>query len=79
MAQYFPDGSHEIIGDDLDARAAVYLAKDYTDRPAAQIGIIQRVTIIDGGNCIVFDWRYGEGVVFPTPDMRRQAQAETAA
>ena len=73
VVQYFPGDTHDVIASGLDAKAAVELAKDYSERPAAKVGIIQRITIIDNGDCTVFEWRNGEGVVYPTVDMRRRA------
>lgn len=78
VIQYFPGDTYDVVAAGLDAKAAVELAKDYSERPAAKIGIIRRITIIDSGDCIVFDWRNGEGVVFPTADMRRSAQEAKA-
>lgn len=63
-----PDGWHERIGSDLDANDAVALAKEWTLRPAALIGIVARIIITDSGDSTVFEWRHGEGVVFPPPD-----------
>ena len=63
--QWFPDGSHERVGTGLEAEAAVHLAHSYTTRPAAKIGIIQRVTIVDpADDATVFEWTYGKGVTF---------------
>lgn len=32
---------------------------------AARLGIVRRVIVTDGGDCMNFEWKYGEGVVFP--------------
>lgn len=63
--QFFPDGTHECVARFVSAEAAVSTAKSYTTRPAAMIGIIDRVMITDGGDCCVFDWRNGKGIVWP--------------
>jgi hypothetical protein len=62
--QWFPDGSHERVGQRLGPKEAVELAHSYTVRPAAKIGIIQRVTIVDSDDYTCFEWKYGEGVTF---------------
>jgi len=66
--QFFPEGYNEQIGFDLEAQAAVDLALDFTRRPAAMIGIIQEVRIVDKLDNLVFHWKFGEGVVFPKPE-----------
>jgi hypothetical protein len=47
------------------AEQAVEVARSLTARPAAQIGVIRRVIITDGGDFTVFEWKFGEGVTFP--------------
>lgn len=39
-----------------------------TQGSAAIIGIVRRVIVVDPGDCINFEWRYGEGLVFPTQE-----------
>lgn len=63
--QWFEDDWHERVGDGLDAKEAVELAHSYTIRPAAQIGIIRKVQIVDCDDNTAFLWVYGKGVVFP--------------
>jgi hypothetical protein len=62
---FFPDGSHLCEGRGLDAREAVNLACDCTRRPAALLGIVERIIIVDAGDNTTFEWRYRQGVVFP--------------
>jgi hypothetical protein len=42
------------------------------------MGITKRVIITDGGDNIVFQWKAGEGVTYPTPEMR-QAERDSKA
>jgi hypothetical protein len=49
----------------VDAETAVTTAKRVTDSPAAQLGVVARVIITDGGDFTCFEWRAGEGVTFP--------------
>lgn len=72
--QFFPDGSSECLRQFVGPEEAVLTARDYTRRPAALIGIIARVIITDGGDNCVFEWRYGEGVVFPPADNLKENQ-----
>ena len=63
--QFFEDDTYERVGTALPAKEAVALAKSYTTRPAATLGIIKQVMITDSGDCCVFLWKNGEGVVHP--------------
>lgn len=49
----------------VDAKTSVEFAKGLTERPAALMGIIQRIVITDGGDFTVFEWKNGEGVTYP--------------
>lgn len=60
--QFFPDGTHECV---RSHEAAVQAAQHYCHCVGAQIGTTVRVVIIDSGDCIAFEWKHGEGVVYP--------------
>ena len=62
--QWFEDGYHERVGHSLGAKEAVERAHSYTTRPAARIGIIKRVTIVDNEDYTCFEWIFGKGVTF---------------
>jgi hypothetical protein len=47
------------------AERAVTWARWLTEERAARFGEIVRIIIVDGGDCLCFEWRFGEGVVFP--------------
>ena len=64
--QFFNDDYHECVRQGVGGQEAVETARSYMERPAAQLGVIRRVIITDGGDNTTFDWRFGEGVVFPT-------------
>lgn len=66
-----PQGIHHPERRWIGAREAVELAKQLTERPAAQIGIIKRVIVTDGGDFCVFEWKHGEGVVFPKQEQSK--------
>lgn len=76
VCQFFADGSYEYVARFVGAEEAVNTAKSYTERPAAKIGIIQRVIITDGGDCCCFEWQFGKGVTYPPrgPDGRFQEE-----
>jgi len=63
--QFFDDGSYEPVRKRVDARTAVLAAKHFMTSVAARMGITRRVIITDGGDFTTFEWKYGEGIVFP--------------
>jgi hypothetical protein len=63
--QFFHDGTYEKVREMVSADEAVKAAKHYCSCVAAQMGITVRVIITDGGDCTSFEWKRGEGVVFP--------------
>ena len=56
----------------VPAAEAMECVVDLIQRPAAKAGIIIKVMITDGGDCCVFEWKNGEGVVFPPPMEKKQ-------
>jgi hypothetical protein len=62
---FFKDGYHFKEGEDLTDLEACKLARSCTLRPAAQIGVIDRVIITDPDDYCAFEWIYGRGVTFP--------------
>jgi hypothetical protein len=69
--QFFEDGSYEMVRQFVGPEEAVKAAKHYTTSVAARMGITVRVIITDGGDCTAFEWKYGEGVVFPPKEEKR--------
>jgi len=65
VVQFFPDGTHEWVRERCSVDEALKAAEHYTQNVSAHAGLTSRVTILDGGDSIVFEWRFGEGVVFP--------------
>jgi hypothetical protein len=76
--QFFPDDWHECVGEDLDARRAVELAKRMTETVGGRIGTTRRVIIEDRDGYTSFEWIYGKGVTYPTPEMCAQTSANIA-
>jgi hypothetical protein len=44
---------------------AIPAAVHYCKSVAAMVGIVKRVIVTDSGDCIVFEWLYGGGLVYP--------------
>lgn len=69
---FFKDGHYIAEQRWLKAETAVTLARDVTLRPAAQVGLIERVIITDGGDSTVFEWKYGRGITFPAQNETKE-------
>lgn len=65
--QFFQDGMYEKVRELVNAEEAVKAAHHYCNSVAAKLGVVTRVIITDGGDSCVFEWKLGEGVVFPPP------------
>lgn len=78
VCQFFVDDTYEYVKRLVGAEEAVKTARHYTDNVAVKMGIVKRVIITDGGDHIVFEWKAGEGVTYPTPEMR-QAERHSAS
>jgi hypothetical protein len=65
VTQFFENDTYETVRAFVTAEEAVKAARHYCNSVAAQVGITKRVIITDGGDCVCFEWKYGEGIVFP--------------
>ena len=65
VCQFFPDDSYEYVRRFVSIDEALKAAEHYTQNVSAHAGLTSRVIITDGGDCICFEWIYGQGVVFP--------------
>ena len=65
--QFFLDDSYEKVAEFVEDEKAVKIAVGLTQSVGARIGTTKRVIITDGGDCTCFEWKHGEGVVFPKP------------
>lgn len=70
VCQFFEDGSYEYVRQWVNAEEATKTAIHYATSVGARLGITRRVIITDGGDCITWEWRYKEGIVFP-PEVAR--------
>jgi hypothetical protein len=69
VVQFFEDGSYEYVRRFVSAEEAVNAAKHYTSSVGVQLGIVKRVIITDGGDCINFEWIAGKGIVYPPKEV----------
>jgi hypothetical protein len=65
VVQFFADESYEVVCEWVDAATAVAAAISHSRYPAALAGIVHRVIITDGEDLIAYEWKHGEGIVFP--------------
>jgi len=70
VVQFFADDGYEYVLNNVDARTAVECAKRLTETVGGRLGTMRRVIITDTGDLTVFEWKFGEGVTFPTPAER---------
>lgn len=72
VCQFFPDGSYEYVRRNVSAEEAVKAFAHYTTSVGARIGTTRRVIVTDDGDSINFEWKYGEGITYPTKkDMKK--------
>jgi hypothetical protein len=63
--QFLAGDIQERVRHFVGAEEAVEAAFFYTSNVAARMGITERVIITDGGDCTVFEWLKGKGIVYP--------------
>lgn len=65
VAQWFPDDTYEYVRRYVDVEEAMKAATHYMTSVGARMGTTTQVMITDGGDCCVFHWKNGEGIVWP--------------
>jgi len=68
VCQFFEDGSYEYVRRFVSAEEAMKAVQHYITSVGARLGTTVRVIITDGGDCTNFEWKFGEGVTFPTKE-----------
>ena len=67
--QWFPDGQYELARQFVSGEEAVKTAISLSTSVGAKLGTTVRVIITDGGDCCTWEWKRGEGIVFP-PELK---------
>ena len=67
VCQFFRDGTYEYVRRYVGPKEAIDAATTYSSNVSAAIGMTRRVIITDADDCLNWEWRFGEGVVFPPP------------
>lgn len=64
VVQFFEDDTYEHVRQHVSAEEAVEAAHHYCNSVGAKLGFTKRVIITDGGDCVNFEWKHGEGVTY---------------
>lgn len=65
VCQFFEDGQYEWVRRNVNSVEAVKAAIHYSTSVGATLGTTARVIITDEGDSINWEWKHGEGIVFP--------------
>lgn len=65
VCQFFVDDSYDYEMRNVDPETAVTCAHRLAGSVGGRIGTTRRVIITDGGDCVAWEWKWGEGIVFP--------------
>lgn len=69
VCQFFADGmGYEYVRRYVPLQEATKAFEFYTHNVASRLGTTIRVIITDSGDCIVAEWKFREGIVFPAPE-----------
>jgi hypothetical protein len=66
VCQFFEDDTYEYVRRYVGPEEAVKAFQHYTSNIAVKMGIIKKVIITDGGDCIAMEWQKDKGITFPT-------------
>jgi hypothetical protein len=68
VTQFFKTGGYEKVRQFVSAEEATAAFWHYTNNVATKIGLVVRVIITDGGDCINMEWERGKGITYPPPE-----------
>jgi hypothetical protein len=69
VVQFFEDDSNETVRSRVGAHEAAEAVRHYCNSVGARLGFTKRVIITDLEDIITFEWKHGEGIVFP-PELK---------
>jgi hypothetical protein len=72
VCQFFENDTYEYVRRFVSAEEAMTAFRHFTNSVAARMGMVKRVIITDGGDCINAEWIYGKGLVYPLPDTPKE-------
>jgi hypothetical protein len=65
VCQFFSNGMYEYVRRYVGAEEAITAFRHYTENVASRMGIVRRVILTDGGDCVNMEWEYGKGIIYP--------------
>lgn len=71
---FFEDGSYSYEQRYVPLERAMTSAQHHSASVGAKLGMTKRVIITDGGDSIVYEWKFGEGIVWPTKEEIEKAK-----
>lgn len=79
VCRFFPDGTYEYTRRNVGAQEASEAFVHYCTSIGAKLGTTARVIMTDTGDCIVAEWEWEEGCVFPDSLKGRYARGQNQA
>ena len=71
VVQFFENGTCEYVRRNVDVGEALKAVRHYCHSVAAQMGVVDRVIVTDGGDFCCFEWQRDKGVTFPAEHLGR--------
>jgi hypothetical protein len=68
---WFMDGQYDYDVRFVSMERAVERANQIAHSIGGKLGTTTRIIVTDGGDSIVWEWQYGQGITFP-PDLAEQ-------
>jgi len=69
---FYPGGTYEYVKRWIKAEEAVRTFREWTESNMAKRGHLARIIVTDGGDCTNMEWKFGEGITYPTAEMLRK-------
>jgi hypothetical protein len=82
VCQFFVHGGeYEYVRRWVTAEEAMKAFYHYTNNVAVKMGVVERVIVTDGGDCINAEWKKGLGYTYPPElvELQRQGRTPNAA
>lgn len=76
VVQFFEDDTYEYVRRFVSAKEAVMILKHYTNSVAVKLGMVSKVIITDGGDCVCFEWTKDKGITFPPKEELEKMREE---
>lgn len=71
--QFFADGTYEKVVSFVGPEKAMQTVTALANSIGAKLGTTKRIIMTDGGDCINWEWKFGEGITFPLSEKTEEA------